>query len=147
MGNVRNLEVSRMAPSIPFGARSTADQVLAGIDLTRKRMVVTGCDRGIGLEIMKSLVANGAHVVGLARTLDEARAACDAAGTSSTPVACNLADFESIDSAVDSIRDLLGPLDAVIANTERTDWSVPTRRCGIELQYIVDYLGHFALID
>ena len=38
-----------MAQSIPFGARSTADQVLAGIDLTRKRMVVTGCDRGASL--------------------------------------------------------------------------------------------------
>jgi WW domain-containing oxidoreductase len=78
-----------MAQSIPFGARSTADQVLAGIDLTRKRMVVTGCHRGIGLEIMKSLVANGAHVIGLARTLEEARAACNAAGTSSTPIACD----------------------------------------------------------
>jgi WW domain-containing oxidoreductase len=136
-----------MAQSIPFGARSTADQVLAGIDLTRKRMVVTGCHRGVGLEIMKALVANGAHVIGLARTLDEARAACDEAGTSSTPVACNLADFDSIDSAVDSIREIVGPLDAVITNTERAGSSVPTRRCGIEPEFTVDYLGHFALID
>jgi hypothetical protein len=37
-----------MAQSIPYGARSTADQVLAGIDLTRKRIVVTGCGSGIG---------------------------------------------------------------------------------------------------
>jgi hypothetical protein len=44
-----------MAQSIPFGARSTADQVLAGVDLTRKRMVVTGCESGIGLETMKAL--------------------------------------------------------------------------------------------
>ena len=47
-----------MAQSIGFGARSTADQVLAGVDLTRKRMVVTGCESGIGLETMKALAAN-----------------------------------------------------------------------------------------
>jgi WW domain-containing oxidoreductase len=136
-----------MAQSIPFGARSTADQVLAGIDLTRKRMVVTGCHHGIGLEIMKSLAANGAHVIGLARTLDEARAACAAAGPASTPVACDLADFDSIGAAADSIHDLFGPLDALITNTERADSSVPPTHGGIEAQFIADYIGHFALID
>src|SRR6267154_4895869 len=88
----RILRVSHMAQSIPFGARSTADQVLAGVDLTRKRMLVTGCESGIGLETMKALAANGAHVIGLARTIDDARAACNAAGISSTPIACDLTD-------------------------------------------------------
>ena len=74
-----------MAQSIPFNARSTADQVLAGVDLTRKRMVVTGCESGIGLETMKALAANGAHIIGLARTIDDARAACNAAGTDVQP--------------------------------------------------------------
>jgi WW domain-containing oxidoreductase len=73
-----------MAQFILFGARSTADQVLAGVDLTRKRMVVTGRASGIGLETM-ALVTNGAHVIGLARTLDDARAACNAAGTDVQP--------------------------------------------------------------
>jgi NAD(P)-dependent dehydrogenase (short-subunit alcohol dehydrogenase family) len=70
-----------MAPPIHFGARSTADQVLAGIDLTRKRFVVTGCNSGIGFETMNALVANGAHVIGLARTRDSAKAACNLAGS------------------------------------------------------------------
>jgi WW domain-containing oxidoreductase len=116
-----------MAQSIPFRARSTADQVLAGVDLTRKRMVVTGCESGIGLATMKALVANGAHVIGLGRTLDDARAACNAAGTSSTPIACDLTDGASIDSAADSICDLAGPLDAIITNTDLADPPVPTR--------------------
>jgi WW domain-containing oxidoreductase len=136
-----------MTQSIPFGARSTADQVIAGVDLTRKRMVVTGCDRGIGLETMKALVANGAHVIGLARTLEDARAACNAAGASSTPIACDLADFASIDSAAHSICDLPGPLDAVITNAERADPARPPRRHGTELQFIVEYIGHFALVN
>jgi NAD(P)-dependent dehydrogenase (short-subunit alcohol dehydrogenase family) len=136
-----------MTQSIPFGARSTADRVLAGVDLTRKRIVVTGCHRGIGLETMKALVANGAHVIGLAPTLEDARAACKAAGTSSTPIACDLADFDSIDSAAESIRDFPGPLDAIITNTECADPSVPTNRYGIELQSIAEYIAHFSLIN
>jgi WW domain-containing oxidoreductase len=134
-----------MAQSIPFGSRSTADQVLAGVDLTRKRMVVIGCDCGIGLETMNALVANGAHVIGLAQTLEDARAACNAAGTSSTPIACDLADLASIDAAANAICDTPGPLDAIITNTERVD--SPTRRSGIKLQSIVEYIGHFALIN
>jgi WW domain-containing oxidoreductase len=136
-----------MAQSIPFGARSTADQVLAGVDLTRKRMVVTECESGIGLETMKALAANGAHVIGLARTIDDARAACNAAGTSSTPIACDLTDCASIDSAADSICDLAGPLDAIITNTDLADPPVPTRRYPIELQSIPQYIGNFALVN
>jgi WW domain-containing oxidoreductase len=139
--------VSHMAQSIPFGARSTADQVLAGVDLTRKRMVVTGCHSGIGLETMKALVANGAHVMGLAQTLDEARAACSAAGTSSTPIAWDFTNFDSIDAAADSICDLPGPLDAIITTTELGNPSVPQGRYGFELQSIVEYIGHFTLVN
>ena len=136
-----------MTQSIPFGARSTADQVLAGVDLTRKRMVVTGCRSGIGLETMKALVANGAHVIGIAQTLDDARAACNAAGTWSTPIACNFEDFDSIDSAADSICDLPGPLDAIIMNSELGNLPTLEGRYGIELQSIVEYIGHFALVN
>jgi WW domain-containing oxidoreductase len=136
-----------MTQSTPFSARSTADQVLAGVDLTRKRIVVTGCPSGIGLETMKALAANGAHVIGLARTLDDARTACNAAGTSATPIACNLADFNSIDSAADSIGNCPGPLDAIVTSTEFDDVSDPKRPYGIELQSIVEYIGHFALVN
>ncbi len=136
-----------MTQSNPFGARSTADQVLAGVDLTRKRMVVTGCRSGIGLETMKALVANGAHVIGLAQTLEDARAACDAAGNWSTPIACDFADFDSIGSAADSICDLPGPLDAIITTTELANFSGRKGHRDIELQSIVEYIGHFALVN
>src|SRR5882672_2891181 len=123
-----------MVQSIPYGARSTADQVLAGIDLTRKRIVVTGCNSGIGFETMKALVANGAHVVGLARTRDSARAACDAAGPSATPIACDLTDLESVDAAADSIHRLPGQLDAVIANAGVANLPTLQTCYGIEVQ-------------
>jgi len=136
-----------MAQSTPFGARSTADQVLAGIDLTRKRIVVTGCNSGIGFETMKALVANGAHVVGLARTRDSARAACDAAGPSATPIACDLTDLESVDAAADSIHRLPGQLDAVIANAGVANLPTLQTCYGIELQFLVNHIAHFALVN
>src|SRR5260370_1963872 len=143
----RILRVSHMTQSNPFGARSTADQVLAGVDLTRKRMVVTGCRSDIGLETMKALVANGAHVIGLAQTLEDARAACDAAGNWSTPIACDFAAFDSIGSAADSICDLPRPFDAIITTTELANLSVRKGHCDIELQSIVEYIGHFSLVN
>ena len=69
-----------MIHSNPFNGRSTADHVLAGIDLTGRRFVVTGCNSGIGFETMNSLAANGAHVVGLAKSWSAASEACAQVG-------------------------------------------------------------------
>src|SRR3982074_2399909 len=105
-----------MASSNPFGARSTADKVLAGIDLTGKHFVVTGCSSGIGFETMSALAANGAQVIGLARSIAAAKAACASAGFSCVPIACDLSDLDSVTAAAESIRNLKVPLDAFIAN-------------------------------
>jgi WW domain-containing oxidoreductase len=136
-----------MSQSIPFDARSTADQVLAGIDLTRKRIVVTGCSSGIGFETMNALVANGAHVIGLARTRDSARAACNSAGSSTTPIACDMTDLESVEAAAESILRLPGPLDAIVANAGIANLPTLQTRYGIELQFLVNHIAHFALVN
>ena len=127
-----------MSPIKPL-ARATADEVLAGVDLYRKRMVVTGCHSDIGFETMKSLAANGAHVIGLARTIEEAQAACAAAGRSCTPISCDLADLRSIDAAVSLIRGDSAPLDAVVTNTGSD--SQPAAHA------IFEYVGAFALLN
>jgi len=88
-----------MASSIPHGARSTANQVLAGVDLTRRWILVTGCDEEIGFETMNALAANGAHVFGLATSLAGAKSACDQVGPRATPVECDLADLDSVTAA------------------------------------------------
>jgi NAD(P)-dependent dehydrogenase (short-subunit alcohol dehydrogenase family) len=130
-----------------YAARSTADQVLAGIDLTRKRFVVTGCNSGIGFETMNALVANGAHVIGLARTRDSAQAACESAGPSSTPIACDLTDLESVEAAADSILRLPGRLDAIITNAGIANLPTLQTRYGVELQFLVNHIAHFALVN
>jgi WW domain-containing oxidoreductase len=136
-----------MAQSIPFGSRSTADKVLAGIDLTGKRILVTGCNSGIGFETMSALSANGAHVIGVARSLQDATIACGAMGPSSTAVACDLADLGSIAAAADTIRGLHGPLDAIVANAGIANLPTLQTRYGVELQFLVNHLGHFALVN
>jgi WW domain-containing oxidoreductase len=136
-----------MASSNPFGARSTADKVLAGIDLTGKRFVVTGCNSGIGFETMSALAANGAQVYGLARSIADARAACGKVGAFCTPVACDLADFDSVAAAAETIRALQGPLDAIVANAGVAYLPTLQTRGGVELQFLVNHLGHFALVN
>ena len=91
-----------------LGATSTTDDVLAGIDLHGKRILVTGVSAGIGVETARALAAHGAHVVGAARDLVKAEAATaqvqkDAAanGGSFELVALDLADLKSVRACAD----------------------------------------------
>ncbi len=136
-----------MVHSTPFGARSTADKVLAGIDLTGKHIVVTGCNSGIGFATMNALCANGAQVIGLARSLRDAEIACIAAGPSCVPVACDLADLGSVAAAAGTIRALQVPLDALVANAGVANLPVLQTRNGVEMQFLVNHIGHFALVN
>src|SRR5258707_7695460 len=136
-----------MASSIPHGARSTANQVLAGVDLTRKWILVTGCDEEIGFETMNALAANGAHVFGLANSLAGAKNACDQIGPRATPVECDLADLDSVKAAAGMIRDLQVSLDAIIANAEVASPLTLHTRYGVELQFLANHIGHFALVN
>ena len=60
-----------------FGATSTTDEVLAGVDLSGKRILVTGVSAGLGVETARTLAAHGAQVVGAARDLNKAKAATE----------------------------------------------------------------------
>ena len=57
-----------------FGATSTTEDVLSGVNLQGKRILVTGVSAGLGVETARSLAAHGAHVVGAARDLTKAEA-------------------------------------------------------------------------
>lgn len=135
-----------MARTPTFGARSTADQVLAGIDLTGKHVLVTGCSSGLGLETMQALAANGAHVIGLARTLDSAAQACREVAYYTEPVGCDLGDLDSIADVVQSIRERGIRLDIIVANAAVAYLPALNTRYGVEMQFLVNHIGHFALV-
>jgi NAD(P)-dependent dehydrogenase (short-subunit alcohol dehydrogenase family) len=66
----------------PFGFRSTAAEVVAGLDLTGKRAIVTGASSGIGVETARALASAGARVtLAVRNTGAGARAAADIAAT------------------------------------------------------------------
>ena len=93
-----------------WGATSTTDDVLSGIDLHGKRILVTGVSAGIGVETARALVAHGAHVTGAARDLEKAEAATaqvrkDAAanGGGFDLVALDLASLKSVRACADQL--------------------------------------------
>ena len=83
-------------PRSDFTEDSTADDVLAGLDLTGKTALITGVNSGIGYESMRALAKQGAHVIGAARTQEKAETACNSVEGKTTPVVCELTDFDSV---------------------------------------------------
>src|SRR5262245_38296505 len=96
--------------TIKFGATSTTEEVLSGVNLRGKRILVTGVSAGLGVETARALVAHGAHVTGAARDLVKAEAATagfrkDAAanGGSFELVALDLASLKSVRACGDKL--------------------------------------------
>ncbi len=133
-------------PRSSFGPSATAEEVTAGIDLTGKTIVVTGCNSGIGLETMRVLALRGAHVIGTARTLERGQEACAGIVGKATPVVLELTDFDSVVACANAIRALDTPLDGVICNAGVLLTELQQVR-GLEMQFVVNHLGHFILVN
>ncbi|MGH8777955.1 SDR family NAD(P)-dependent oxidoreductase [Paraburkholderia sp.] len=130
----------------PFGAKSTAHDVVADLDLKGKTIVLTGCNSGLGLETMKALTGRGAHVIGMARSLRSAQAACSLAGGSTTAMACDLTDLNAVARAANEILATGKPLDAIVANAGIAATPKLEAKYGVELQFLVNHVAHFLLI-
>lgn len=138
---------TQQAPiSSPFTAASTAEDVLAGIDLRGKTALVTGGYSGLGLETTRSLVAAGAHVYVPARRPELARKRLSGlVGASVIPM--DLADLCSVREVCDQLLADLNELHVVIAAAGVM--AVPERHVGDgwESQFAINHLGHFALVN
>ena len=132
-------------PVSPFGFVTTADEVAAGINLTGTTVLITGCNSGLGYESMKTIAAHGAHVLGAARTMEKAVNACDSVKGQTTPLVCELADFDSVVACADSVQALDMPLDVLMCNAGIMALPKLEHVNGIEKQFVVNHLGHFIL--
>jgi NAD(P)-dependent dehydrogenase (short-subunit alcohol dehydrogenase family) len=136
-----------------FGEQSTTDEVLAGIDLSGKRVLVTGVSAGLGVETARSLAAHGAQVVGAARDLEKARRATEvvraqaANGGGIELIELDLASLASVRAAADALVADGRPFDVVIANAGVMACPKGETADGFETQFGTNHLGHFVLIN
>jgi NAD(P)-dependent dehydrogenase (short-subunit alcohol dehydrogenase family) len=136
-----------------FGATSTTDEVLAGVNLRGKRILVTGVSAGIGVETARTLAAHGAQVVGAARNLDKARAATEpvraqaANGGGLELVELDLASLSSVRACADALVSAGKPFDLIIANAGIMACPKSQTADGFETQFGTNHLGHFVLVN
>jgi len=137
-----------------FNAKSTTDDVLAGVDLSGKRFLVTGVSAGLGVETARALAAHGADVVGAARDLAKAEAATgtvrDAAaadGGSFELIALDLASLASVRAAADALVADGRPFDVVITNAGVMAAPFGKTADGFETQFGTNHLGHFTFVN
>src|SRR5271165_2155670 len=137
-----------------FGATSTTEDVLAGVDLRGKRFLVTGVSAGLGVETARALAAHGAHVVGAARDLNKAKGAtapvqknAAANGGSFELVALDLGNLQSVRACADALLAKSEPFDVVIANAGVMATPFGHTADGFETQFGTNHLGHFVLVN
>jgi len=137
-----------------FGATSTTEEVLSGVNLHGKRILVTGVSAGLGVETARSLAAHGAQVVGAARDLTKAEAATtqvrkDAAahGGSFEMVELDLASLKSVRACADRLLAQDESFDVVITNAGVMATPFGHTADGFETQFGTNHLGHFVLVN
>src|SRR5712691_8142713 len=143
-----------MLEATPFGATSTTDDVLSGVNLKGKRILVTGVSAGLGVETARSLVAHGAQVVGAARDLNKATAATQQVRTDAATnggrfelIELDLANLKSVRACADALLAKGQPFDVVIANAGVMATPFGHTVDGFETQFGTNHLGHFVLIN
>jgi NAD(P)-dependent dehydrogenase (short-subunit alcohol dehydrogenase family) len=136
-----------------FGATSTTDEVLEGVNLGGKRILVTGVSAGLGVETARALAAHGAWVVGAARDLEKAKTATEAVrsgarnGGGLELVALDLASLASVRTCADALNAAGKAFDVVIANAGVMACPKGTTSDGFETQFGTNHLGHFVLVN
>lgn len=133
-----------------FDRTSTTDEVLAGIDLTGKRVLVTGVSAGLGVETARALASHGAQVIGTARDLAKAARALAAAGVASNAaelVEMDLANLASVRRAADQLNAAKPVLDLVIANAGVMAPPFGRTADGFETQFGTNHIGHFVFVN
>jgi NAD(P)-dependent dehydrogenase (short-subunit alcohol dehydrogenase family) len=129
-----------------FGPRSTAAEVLEGIDVSGKLAIVTGGYSGLGIETVRALAGAGAHVVVPARRRAHAEEAL--AGIDRVEVEdLDLGDLDSVHAFAERFLGTGRSIDMLINNA--AIMACPETRVGPgwEAQFATNHLGHFALTN
>ena len=132
----------------PFGFSSTAAEVIAGVDLSGKRAIVTGASSGIGVETARALADAGAAVTLAVRNTEagERVAAEIRDSTGDSAVTVGALDLSDLTSARAFAAAWSGPLDILVNNAGvMAIQELTISASGHEMQFATNHLGHFAL--
>ncbi len=138
---------SKKPPKSPFNRKSTAEEVTEELNLRGKTALVTGCNSGLGFETMRVLTMRGAHVIGAARTQQKAAEACEMMAGQTSPVECELSDFDSVVACTEQVAGMGIPIDMLICNAGIMALPDLEQKYGLELQFVTNHLGHFILVN
>lgn len=130
-----------------FNDKTTADEVLQGINLSGKTIVITGGHSGIGLESTRSLAKAGAHIIVGARNTDEAKKALEGIANV-TVLQLDLGDFDSVHAFAANLVTKGQHVDILINSAGIM--ASPEKRIGAgqwESQFATNHLGHFVLVN
>jgi NAD(P)-dependent dehydrogenase (short-subunit alcohol dehydrogenase family) len=137
-----------------FGTKSTTEDVLKGVDLKGKRILVTGVSAGLGVETARALVAHGADVVGAARDLEKAKRATSEVsrtaaetGASFELIELDLASLKSVRATADKLVADSRLFDVIIANAGVMATPFGKTADGFETQFGTNHLGHFVFVN
>ncbi len=130
-------------PYSDFGQDSTAGEVTRGLDLAGLRVVITGCNSGLGYESMRVLAERGAQVIGTARTREKAHQACASIAGDTIPLVLELTDQASIRTCAAAINAMAEPIDVLMCNAGIMALPELELVNGVEKQFAVNHLGHF----
>jgi NAD(P)-dependent dehydrogenase (short-subunit alcohol dehydrogenase family) len=133
-----------------FGWASTADEVLAGKDLSGRTVFITGANSGLGQETARAMAARGAHIILAGRDqakLDESVAAIHAAHPKAQldTLTVDLTSLENIRAATSRARQRFAKIDILINNAGVMATPFTHTHDGFEMQLGTNHLGHFAL--
>ena len=137
-----------------FGTKLTTEDVLKGVDLKGKRILVTGVSAGLGVETARTLVAHGADVVGAARDLDKAQRATTEVSKAAAKTGASfelgeldLANLKSVRAATDKLVADGRLFDVIIANAGVMATPLGKTEDGFETQFGTNHLGHFVFVN
>jgi NAD(P)-dependent dehydrogenase (short-subunit alcohol dehydrogenase family) len=133
-----------------FGPDTTTDEVLDGVDLTGKTILITGASAGLGVETARALAEHGARLVLGVRDLAKGEKALGEAGVDASSYdlrELDLADLQSVRAFCDGVLADEDALDVLIANAGVMACPYGTTADGFETQFGTNHLGHFVLVN
>ncbi|HIF92751.1 MAG TPA: SDR family NAD(P)-dependent oxidoreductase [Myxococcales bacterium] len=133
-----------------FDKDTTTDEVLDGLDLSGRRIVITGTSSGLGLETARAMASKGGAITMLARSVEKNEAAASRVreqvpGVDLETREIDLTSFESVRACAEGILEAHDKIDILINNAGVMVCPYSTNADGFENQLVSNHLGHFLL--